>query len=152
MSEHSVTAYATGLGSIVIADTSLAEASPIRTSLESILAEKDRELQQIRSRLRWNIEDDGKLVRVCEGLHDKGEPCEFVTYVPEALLAEKEQQIATEKARAEKNFKREVDRLHFCHIHWRGRSDYWQNRALAAEALLAEEKRLEKLQGDAKKE
>lgn len=69
-------------------------------ALAPILAEKERELREARSRLRWNIEDDGRLVRICEGLHEKSEDCEFDTYVPEARALAAEAALAAERERA----------------------------------------------------
>ena len=50
--------------------------------LERTRAERD----EMRARLRWNIEDSGNLVRVCRGDHDKSEDCSLheEVFVPEA--------------------------------------------------------------------
>jgi hypothetical protein len=31
---------------------------------------------------RWNIETTGDGIRICEGLHERSEPCEWTEYVP----------------------------------------------------------------------
>lgn len=77
-----------------------AAASTILALFAPILAEKERALTEARSRLRWNIEDDGRLVRICEGLHERGEDCEFDTYVPEARALAAEAALAAERERA----------------------------------------------------
>lgn len=77
----------------------LDDAGDILDLFAPILAEKERELREARSRLRWNVEDDGRLVRICEGLHEKSEDCEFDTYVPEARALAAEAALAAERER-----------------------------------------------------
>lgn len=56
--------------------TSLADA--IREALADQPAQQESPSTQ-----RWNIERDGDALLVCDGLHDKHEPCEYKRYVPE---------------------------------------------------------------------
>lgn len=70
------------------------------TLIEAQAAEIARvktELAEAHSRQRWNIEDDGCLVRVCQGDHDKSADCEFDTYVPEARATTAESALASER-------------------------------------------------------
>lgn len=52
----------------------------------AILAELRAERDELRSRVRWNIEESGDLVRVCRGDHEKGDDCSAheERFVPEA--------------------------------------------------------------------
>lgn len=75
----------------------LAILSLIRPALEAKdaeIVEWQRQAVEARSRLRWNIDDEGRLVRLCEGDHEKSEDCEYTTYVPESELRSAEAKLA----------------------------------------------------------
>jgi hypothetical protein len=72
----------------------LALIRPAFEAKEREIAEWQREAVRAQSKLRWNIDDEGRLVRLCDGEHDKGEPCEFTTYVPEQDLCAAEAKLA----------------------------------------------------------
>lgn len=63
---------------------------------QAVVAEVARlkaEIERLHKLVRWNVTEDGNLVRLCRGEHDKSEPCgdHEEVFVPVARIDEAEQ-------------------------------------------------------------
>jgi hypothetical protein len=58
------------------------EANHKAAALLRRMAARIEELEKALARHHWNIEEDGDDLLICDGQHEKSEPCRYVRYSP----------------------------------------------------------------------
>lgn len=80
--------------------------TPFARSIESAVSEpllaRIAELEADARFHRWNIEEDGDDLLICNNHHEKGEKCEYIRYTPESCVSTLEAELAGVRKDAER--------------------------------------------------